>query len=183
MTFRSGWHQVAPRQKGKSPARVVSLGKNQEVCHLHRSAGMITDATQGLADGRRSTWELRCSGVRVVAAVAADLDLKRRQVVQAALLHLVAQALLLLLDHGAPHLLQRGVVLLLRHLPSFLSLASSPLGGGRRRRRRRVSAWRAVVGLALLTRAALVVAGAQAAPQVTCSERSTGWQVEPRTRC
>lgn len=75
-------------------------------------------------------------GVRVVAAVAADLDLERRQVVQAALFHLVAQAFLLLLDHGAPHLLQRGVVLLLhrrRLPPRFFSVASSPLGGGGRR--------------------------------------------------
>lgn len=68
-------------------------------------------------------------GVRVVAAVAADLDLQRRQVVQAALLHLVAQTFLLLLDHCAPHLLQSGVVLLFRNLLSFLSVTSSPLGG------------------------------------------------------
>ncbi len=46
------------------------------------------------------------SGIRVVAAVTADLNLQRWQVVQSALLHLVGLTLLFLFDHGAPHLLQ-----------------------------------------------------------------------------
>lgn len=52
------------------------------------------------------------SGVGLVAAVAADLDLQRGQVVQPTLLHFVGETLLLLFDHGAPHPLQRRVVLL-----------------------------------------------------------------------
>lgn len=49
---------------------------------------------------------LSCSGVGVVAAVTTDLDLQRWQVVQPALLQLVAETFLFLFDHGAPHLLQ-----------------------------------------------------------------------------
>lgn len=121
-------------------------------------------------------------GVWVVAAVAADLDLQRRQVVQAALLHLVAETFLLLLDHCAPHLLQGGVVLLFCSLLSFLSVTSSPLGG-RGRWWRRVAARRVAARLALLTYAALIVAGAESAPQATCRRKIIMSQVKTCKPC
>lgn len=184
MTFRSGWHQVVPRQREK-PCVGNQSGQKSKSLSSPQECRNDNWCDAGVGWWSKEHQVLRCLGVRVVAAVSADLDLERRQVVKAALLHLVAQAFLLLLDHGTPHLLQRGVILLLHHhLACFISVASSSLGGGRRWwRRRRVSAWRAVARLALLTRAALDVVGAQAAPQVACSRRSAGWQVKPRTQC
>lgn len=75
------------------------------------------------------------SGIRLLAAVLADLDLQRGQIIQPALFHFVAETLLFLFDHGAPHLLQRRVVLLFRwcqHLLSLLlhSVIAAPPGRG-----------------------------------------------------
>lgn len=71
------------------------------------------------------------SGIRLLAAVSADLDLQRGQIIQPALFHFMAETLLFLFDHGAPHLLQRRVVLLFRwcqHLVFLLlrSVCSTP---------------------------------------------------------
>lgn len=104
--------------------------------------------------------------VRVVAAVAADLDLQRREVVQTALLHSVAETLLFLLDHGAPHLLQRGILLLclLHHLPPLVTRppAASPAA---------LEGEEAGRALAVLTAGAdVIVCGAQSAPQAACGQ-------------
>lgn len=104
------------------------------------------------------------SGVRAVAAVAADLDLKRRQVVQPALLHPVAAAFLLLLDHGAPDLLQRRIVFLLtlfyRRL-LFLPVAPTPPAGVRPLR----ASGGSLVASAGAAAAVVAGGGTEAAPQ------------------
>lgn len=122
-----------------------------------------------------------CSGVGLVAAVAADLDLQRGQVVQPTLLHLVGETLLLLFDHGAPHPLQRRVVLLvpapvLLLLLVPLSVATPPLAStaaaaiparrGRGEQPRRAAARPVVTSGG--GAAAVVVAGAESAPQPAC---------------
>lgn len=112
------------------------------------------------------------SGVWVVAAVTADLDLQRRQVVQPALFHLVGHTLLFLFDHGAPHPLQRWVVFLLLLfflLSVTLSSVVPPWRGG-------VHAWRLAARSAVVTSSAaavvvvVVVTGAKSAPQAACRQ-------------
>ena len=125
------------------------------------------------------------SGVRVVAAVTADLDLQRRQVVQPTLLHLVAQTLLLLFDHGAPHLLQRGVVLLLHHrlLLLLLLLLRLPVASSSPRRGRGggQGVGRAAARSGLVASATDVdAAGAESAPQAACRQE-VGWGQNTQT--
>lgn len=104
------------------------------------------------------------SSVRVVAAVAADLDLQRRQVVQPALFHFVGETLLFLFNHGAPHLLQRGIIFPLLFLFPLLSVASSPAAaapnGGFARR----------PALLVTSGAAFVIGRAKSAPQAACGQ-------------
>lgn len=102
------------------------------------------------------------SGIRLLTAVSADLDLQRGQIIQPALFHFVAETLLFLFDHGAPHLLQRWVVLLFRwcqHLFFLLlhSVISTPP---------RLAAWPMLV----MSTAAVTISRAKSAPQATCRQ-------------
>lgn len=128
---------------------------------------------------------LLLSGVRVVAAFSADLNLQRRQVVQSALLHSVSQTLLFLFDHGTPHLLQRRVVFLLHLLilPIAFSVTLSPptsaaaatvfpswsswmwRGGGRGEKPQ----WAAAARSAFMT-STIVISRAKSAPQPACRQ-------------
>lgn len=156
----------------------VGLDVKDAASNTSRREGMISHQAEGSLMLCRGVFKQEplhplpptsLSGIWLLAAVSADLDLQRGQIIQPALFHFVAETLLLLFDHGTPHLLQRRVVLLFRwcqHLFFRLLrpvISTLPCRGGK--------AWRlAAWPMFVMSTAAVTISRAKSAPQATCRQ-------------